>query len=275
MTYCVRLALLGLTGVVLAGCPTSPMPADDGGPEDDVPTEQDGGVPMFDAGPDEDRDGDGLVSSMDCDDDDPEVFDADVEACTSDCGFGTRVCARGRWSGCSAPTDCSCPTAGEARTIACGRCGLASQSCIDGLWSAPSACLDEQDCLVGDVENESARCGRSARICDATCHWRDWTVVVPQGECEPGEERRGPSDECGAGEVGVQLCGGSCDLGPTSCEGTCVRSARPSRLGLPSVCIPDGPFQLGHVRNPRPAACRCRSSSLPGTPSQRATTVPA
>lgn len=54
-----------------------------------------------------DRDGDGWFVEDDCDDDDPDIYPGTQIECSTDCGGGTRTCADGAWTPCTAPTQCS------------------------------------------------------------------------------------------------------------------------------------------------------------------------
>lgn len=213
----------------------------------DAPLSDAGSDGGRDAPPPVDGDGDGLLSSVDCDDADLAVGRSDVESCTSSCGAGTRFCTDGVWSPCSASTDCACSTPGAIRTIPCGRCGTASQSCmIGGTWSAPSSCFGERECFAGQVGSMTEMCSLSERFCDSMCMWGDWTVRTPPGECEPGETRR-VIGGCVAG-TRLERCNSTCGWTAEPCEPapvTCSRPARTSRTGADPVCIPGGTFILG------------------------------
>ncbi len=152
-----------------------------------------------------DVDGDGILSSLDCNDSDPMVDSSATRACTSDCGEGNETCSNGIWSACSAPTDCDCTTPGATRIAVCGNCGMQSQTCTGGRWTPGSACLNEGECAVGAVESMSTRgCGERQRICAASCSWGEWTQTVPNsGECLQGD--RMPCDF-----VGSHACDETC-----------------------------------------------------------------
>ncbi len=252
--------------------PVDVPPSDDGGfdapptPDGgfDAPPTPDAGMPDAgtDAGP-VDGDTDGVLASLDCDDTNPAIGRMHVEACSSACGSGTRVCTDGITTPCSAPTDCSCPTPGMIRTISCGRCGTASQTCqASGTWSMPSSCFGEGECFAGSVESDTALCGLSERLCGASCSWGPWTVRTPAGECPPGAAERTFSG-CATG-TRLRTCGGSCAWSAYSdCEvaaSGCALPPGPSRSGADTVCIPAGTFILGR---PRPGAFESPTNSAP------------
>jgi hypothetical protein len=53
-----------------------------------------------------DGDGDGALIEDDCDDADPEILPGTEIECSTYCGSGTRTCAAGIWTACTAPTEC-------------------------------------------------------------------------------------------------------------------------------------------------------------------------
>ncbi len=172
-------SLLSVFALVAAGC-GQPVVMDDAF----VPAE-DAYVPGPDAP--SDVDGDGVLSSIDCNDGDAAVGTSGTRACTSRCGIGNETCSNGAWSACSAPTDCDCTMPGATRLAPCGNCGMQNQTCTSGTWTAGSACLNEGDCAVGAVETMATlSCGEQQRLCGATCAWGEWQQTVPNGECRPG-----------------------------------------------------------------------------------------
>lgn len=159
-------------------------------------------------GPDapSDMDGDGFLSSVDCDDADPMVTHYATRPCTSACGEGNETCAEGRWNACGAPTDCDCSMPGATRIAMCGNCGMQSQTCTGGRWTPGSACLSERDCSVGAVETvDTEYCGLRQRLCDASCAWGMWEFLVADGVCRRGEMRICPDTM-----AGYQTCDDSC-----------------------------------------------------------------
>lgn len=67
-------------------------------------------------------------------------------------------------------------------------CGMQPQRCgADGIFENDQACLYQGACAPGAVEDDLSRCGHLRRLCSDGCEWLDWDVVVPQGECNPGE----------------------------------------------------------------------------------------
>lgn len=161
-------------------------------------------VDAFVPGPDapSDTDGDGFLSSVDCDDTDPMVTHYATRSCTSACGQGNETCADGRWSACSAPVDCDCTMPGATRIAVCGNCGMQSQTCTDGHWVAGSTCLGEHECPVGAVETvDTEYCGRRQRLCEATCTWGMWEYLIENGVC-----RRGSFESCLDGTARDRHC---------------------------------------------------------------------
>ncbi len=215
----------------------------------DAPVSPDGDTEP-DGGGGVDVDGDGVPMAVDCDDDDETVGRDSVRSCTSECDVGTQTCTDGVWSACDASSECACDTPGMMRTVDCGRCGIASQRCgEDGMWEMPSTCFDEKDCFAGTIERDTSMCGERARICDDTCHWRDWETVVEPGECEPGDTGT-TADGCASGEMREQTCSDSCAWEVTGdCMVHCGRAPMTSRTGADPACIPAGPFVLGAEGN--------------------------
>lgn len=250
--------------VVLAACGETPDDTDDAGaPGDDAQVdaqvELDASTPMDDAGghppdtgaPDPDGgvpdgDGDGVPTSVDCDDADPAVGSTATRSCSSACGVGLERCTDGAWGACDAPTECACDTPGAMRSVPCGRCGIASQRCQDDhTWSMPSTCFGEAECFDGEIERSVVRCGESARICDATCHWRPWMEITPPGECEAGATMW-TLEGCPESQTRELTCSATCAWAETTaCATRCTRPPASSRTGADPICIPAGPFYLG------------------------------
>lgn len=153
-----------------------------------------------------DADGDGVARDVDCDDADAAVGRLGTRACSNECGSGDEACTDGRWSACSAPTDCRCTTPGETEIRPCGNCGTQSAACTDGHWQPISACFDEGECTVAAVETRATRrCGTQQRLCNGTCEWSEWMQVEPDGECAPDDLRR-----CPDGTARGNICNDAC-----------------------------------------------------------------
>lgn len=178
----------------------------------------DGGLPIDaggadaplvpDAGP-VDGDGDGILSSQDCDDADGAVGRSATRACASMCGTGTETCTDGIWAPCSAPTDCACSSAGSTRIVPCGFCGMQSQTCDGTTWRDMGACLYQGECSAGRSEVEATpRCGERQRLCDGECYWLEWVQTAPDGECASG------TCFCGLGEDDRWRCRADCSREP-------------------------------------------------------------
>jgi formylglycine-generating enzyme required for sulfatase activity len=230
--------------VCVAGCgTTSTMGEEDSGV--DARAVEPDAPPIADAAVDDDMDG--VPGALDCDDGDAAVGRTSMRSCASACAMGVERCTDGVWGACDAPTDCTCATPGMMRSVPCGRCGLASQVCqADMTWSTPGTCLGESECFDGEVETETVRCGERSRICDSTCHWRDWTEITPPGECDAGATVIATSDACPPFETRDLICSASCMWEETrACSSICTRPPRPSLSGADPVCIPAGPFVLG------------------------------
>ncbi|MCC6876672.1 MAG: SUMF1/EgtB/PvdO family nonheme iron enzyme [Sandaracinaceae bacterium] len=138
-------------------------------------------------------------------------------------------------------------TPNEMRNVDCGNCGLAQQICsAEGMWLAPGECLAEGECAVAAVETENTdRCGTRTRICDDTCHWRDWTVMVPDGECVANGTVREASATCTVSEVLERHCSDACVLDAGTCVDACGGTRRTTPADAEEVCIPAGPFIRG------------------------------
>jgi len=235
------------------------VPDDVPASDEDAPAPTDAGIDALivppdtpaDAGRDapapRDLDGDGILSTTDCNDLDPAIGRQLIESCTSSCGAGTRVCTDGVFTPCSASTDCACTTPGAVRTIGCGRCGSASQSCLaSGVWSVPSACFGESACFAGQVDTDEVMCSLSERFCDITCMWGPWVERTPPGECTPGDTR--DSITCCISGLRTETCSSTCGWTAGPCVPAppgCLAAPRTSRTGADPICIPAGSFILG------------------------------
>ena len=183
----------------VGGCESSrPVTGTDGGAGADAHVEADAGP----TGPDED--GDGIAAASDCDDTNADIGETSSRACYNVCeNLGEQVCERGAWGECGGGVlDCLCPTVGEMRVAPCGFCGQWTQRCgTSGFWEATSSCMMQGECAAGSAEHETDElCLDRERICDATCHWTDWTVHHARGECVAGSRRTVPvPTHCGEG----------------------------------------------------------------------------
>lgn len=168
-----------------------------------------------------DEDGDGTPARDDCDDRDPDVGPGSTYPCEGACGSGLRTCAAGRWSDCSAPTDCEC-TPGETRSEDCGLCGDAERSCNgDGRWGDLGPCDGQGECEPGDSGEQSCgNCGRLSRTCDEGCRWSTWSACEGEGACSPGATEDRACDDCSSE---VRSCGLDCRWGDWSeCGAGCA-----------------------------------------------------
>ncbi len=217
-----------------------PDPADDSAPPED------GTDVEADTGP-VDADGDTYPEDIDCDDHDADVFPGSVRECTSACGTGTERCDAGSWVGCTAPTDCACPTPGETRLVECGRCGQASQRCgSDGVWEMPGTCMYEGECYAGEVGTEPCGlCGEHSRLCSETCAWLDWEACVdPGGECVRGTTEI-TREGCPAGQIQQRRCSDTCGwTTDVACTTDCILTPRTGGH-QEEVCVPGGDFIMG------------------------------
>lgn len=137
---------------------------------------------------------------------------------------------------------------GATRATVCGNCGTGSEVCEQGIWTAAGECLDEGECSPAAIESESLpQCSARERVCDASCEWADWTVIVPPGECEPGETRLEQVD-CPPDRFRHQTCSAACswETEADACVDACGGTPRStSFVDEEDVCIPAGPFMRG------------------------------
>ena len=173
-----------------------------------------------------DADGDGYPARSDCDDHDPDIHPGTERPCSTDCGEGQERCEpNGRWSECSAPTDCRCQP-GQERREPCRNCGERLRRCTDrGTWGILGPCQNEQECEPGSTLLEpcgdTAACGQAERICDDRCRWGDQSDCRVNSECEPGGTL---SEVCGLCGVRTQVCSDAClwdAFGACEGEGPC------------------------------------------------------
>lgn len=144
-----------------------------------------------------------------------------------------------------------CGSAGDLRSVPCGLCdtGLAQQRCgADGFWEPPGMCLGASgECMEGEVQEErTSGCGMRSRICDDTCHFRDWVQTAPDvGECRVGETRT-VTGGCDPGMSRPQTCSDMCgwvDAG--ACVDACGGTPRTEPREATEVCVPAGGFIRG------------------------------
>ena len=177
--------LLAAAVSALCGCPTTPMDEDAGDLGPDTPALD--ALQTTDA-PAPDSDGDGIEDTRDCDPASPTVGATGTRPCTGSCGAGTESCTDGVWAPCVPAVECACTTEGMRRTTSCGRCGEQAQECTAGMWAPVSECLNQGECMVGDVEHQTNDyCLDRQRICGDSCEWGDWDYAHAEGICARGE----------------------------------------------------------------------------------------
>lgn len=111
-----------------------------------------------------------------------------------------------------------------------------------GLPDARTPC---GECSPAEVETENtARCGRRHRTCNAVCEWGEWRIDVEDGECMPGETRR-LAEECVVAEELVQECTEECIWTEGTCESLCPGARRTTPWDAEELCIPAGEFVRG------------------------------
>lgn len=186
--------------------------------------------------PSTDADGDGVDSSVDCDDADRTVGTVAERACEGTCGPGLESCEDGVWGACSGPTSCDCEAGTPPRELPCGACGTQRQTCVDGTWRNDGACMGQGACFPEQVDTGGAcgNCGTQRRVCTAECTWGAPTCEGA-GECAPGsvsDEMRACS---GCGGSGVQVrqrtCSDACSWGAWGSYGACS-------VGSSGECMP-------------------------------------
>lgn len=184
MTHRSRFTILALS-LLLPGCPEENVGDPDVGTTLDAATPPD--VPEeMDAPVSDDMDMDGVVTSMDCDDTDPEVGLTATRPCSSVCGEGIERCIAGEWDACSVATECLCAVPGETRTAPtpCARCGRGTETCSAGNRWELTSCTDMGVCEVGATETAYAEtCLATNRTCAADCTWGDWVDRFPMRDC--------------------------------------------------------------------------------------------
>lgn len=202
-----------------------------------------------DASNETDEDGDGYPASQDCDDHDPNMYPGVLEACFSECNEGVHGCrSDGTFSPCTADTSCACDTPGLTRIVPCGRCGQGSQRCeASGTWSLPTDCQGEGDCLPGALEDVTCEfCGGTgSRLCGDQCQWLP--VEGCNGECLPGDIRRGATECSQVYEAQEETCSEQCEWEVTQpCTTGCLLAPRVGNGDYKDeVCVDGGDFTMG------------------------------
>jgi len=166
-----------------------------------------------------DADGDGIPSSLDCDDLDFGTGATAERTCAGECGSGIERCADGVWGACSAPTTCDCETGATPRMVSCAMCGTQRQTCVGGRWVDDGACL-AGSCSPGEIEMGApcGNCGVQARECQPDCTWGAW-ACTEEGECARGatEPESQACGLCGSGtQSRMRTCGTDCRWGAVS-----------------------------------------------------------
>ena len=100
-----------------------------------------------------DQDHDGVLTAMDCNDNDASVGSTSERTCSSGCGTGVSHCTNGTWGACTAPTTCDCTTGEPPRMIACAHCGMQRQVCTAGTWTDDGLCTGSGPCAFGDIDH--------------------------------------------------------------------------------------------------------------------------
>ena len=169
------------------------------------------------------------------DDDCDGKTDEDLaQACSGDCGIGEQTCSAGKWDSCNAPQKNACNGCSTLAHQPGESCGANGKYACDGTDAVK--CVESYTNPCGGTQQLPANPGDPCGKCGYyECGGANSVTCAGQGICTPGQSQT-CSGSCGNGS---QICGGDCQWGSCSAQGTgeCVSGQTQSE-----PCGASGPY---------------------------------